>query len=258
MRRETFPVSGPLRLEVKVPAGEVEVEALETDEAVVELEPLRNGERAVEEATVELRGDELRIEVHGRRFFSAEVRLHVTVPTGSTLSSDTASADLSARGRLGRADVKTASGDVELEQVDALSVKAASGDVEVERVEGDVRMQIASGDVELAHVGGAAEIASASGDIHVGEAGTALKVRSASGDQRVDSVAQGRVDLTSASGDVRIGVRKGASVWIDARSASGEVESELDVGDTPADDEGAAVELKVTTMSGDVEVVRAS
>jgi DUF4097 and DUF4098 domain-containing protein YvlB len=257
MRRETFAVAGPLRLDLKMPAGEVEVEAVDTAEAVVELESLRGGERAVEEARVELRGDELRVEVRDRRFSSTEVRLHVTAPHGSALAWTTASADLTARGSLGETEVKTASGDVELEQVANLRVKAASADVEVEHVDGDARVQIASGDLELAHVLGHAEIASASGDVHVGEAGAGLRVQTASGDQEIGSVAEGAVELASASGDVRVGIRRGSRVFLDIRSASGDVESELEVGDDPGDDEGPLVELKVTTMSGDVTLVRA-
>jgi DUF4097 and DUF4098 domain-containing protein YvlB len=257
VRREAFAVSGPLRLELKVSAGEIEVEAVETAEAAVELEPLRNGEQAVEEARIELRGDELRVEVGKRRFSTAEVRVHVIAPVGSTLSSATASADLSARGGLGEAELKTASGDVELERVAALRAKAASGDVAVERVDGDVRVQIASGDLKLGHALGPVEVSSASGDVHVGEASAGLKVQTASGDQEIDSVAGGRVELTSASGDVRVGIRRGSRVFIDARSASGEVESELEMTDGPEDDESPLVELKVTTMSGDVRLVRA-
>jgi DUF4097 and DUF4098 domain-containing protein YvlB len=257
MRRETFPVSGPLRLVLKVSAGEVEIEAVESPEAVVELEPIRNADQAVEEARVELRGDELRVEVRDRRFSSAEVRLRVTAPTGSALSSATASADLTARGTLGEAELKTASGDVELERVGALSVKSASGDVEAERVDGDARIQIASGDVQLERVAGRTEIASASGDVHVGEAEGPLDVRTASGDQEIDSVAGGRVELRSASGDVRVGIRQGLRVFVDVRSASGDVDSELDVGDDPGEDDGPLVELQVMTMSGDVALVRA-
>jgi hypothetical protein len=257
MRRETFPVAGPIRLELKVPAGEVEIDAVDTGEAVVELEPLGGSGQAVEEARIELRGDELQVEVRGSGFSSTEVRLHVTAPPGSTLSSATASADLSARGSLGDAELKTASGDLELERVSDLRVKAASGDVHVEHVDGDARVQIASGDVELVHVLGRAEIASASGDVHVSEAGAGLKVQTASGDQEIGSVAEGPVELTSASGDVRVGIRRGSRVFLDVRSASGDVDSELEVGDDPGVDEGPLVELKVTTMSGDVSLVRA-
>jgi DUF4097 and DUF4098 domain-containing protein YvlB len=256
VRRETFAVSGPLNLDVKVPAGEVEIEAAETGEAIVELEPLGGSEQAVEEARIELRGDELRIEVRERRG-RGDVRLRVTAPPGSALGSATASADVTARGPLGDAELKTASGDLELERVAALRVKAASGDVAVGQVEGEARVQIASGDVELGQVRGQAEIASASGDVHVGEAEAGLKVQTASGDQEIGSVTEGRVELQSASGDVRVGIRRGSGVFVDVRSASGDVESELEFGDEPAGDDGPVVELKVTTMSGDVQLVRA-
>jgi hypothetical protein len=257
VRRETFAAPGPLRLEVKLPAGEIEIEAGDTGEAVVELDALRGDERIIEEARVELRGDELRVEVRDRGRRGAEVGLRMAVPTGSALNAATASADLTARGTLGETELKSASADLGLEQVAGLRVKSASGDVHVGHVGGDARVQIASGDVGLARVAGEAEIAAASGDVHVGEAGAALKVQSASGDLRVDRVAVGRVELTSASGDVRVGIQRGSRVFLDIRSASGEVESELEVGDEPTDEEGPLVELKVTTMSGDVSLLRA-
>ena len=135
--------------------------------------------------------------------------------------------------------MKSASGDVALELVESLDAKVASGDVEVGRVDGEAHVDNASGDVEL------------------GEAGGSVKVRTASGDQQVRSVAEGRVDLTSASGDILVGIKQGSRVYIDARSMSGEVSSELELGDDAAGDDGPLVELQVTAMSGDVEVVRA-
>ena len=82
-------------------------------------------------------------------------------------------------------------------------------------------------------------------------------VRTASGDQQVRSVAEGRVDLTSASGDIRVGVKQGSRVWVDARSMSGDVSSDIELDDEASGGDGTQVEVKVTAMSGDVEVVRA-
>jgi putative adhesin len=258
MRRETFAVSGPLKLDLSVPAGEIEVEAAETDEAVVELEPLRDAEEAVEDARVELRGDELVVEVRDRRGWSAEVRLRVVAPLGSNLLARSGSADVRTRGRLGSAEVKAASGDVTIDEVDSLSSKLASGDLEAAKVAGDAKIESASGDVEVAHLGGDAAISSASGDVHLGEALGDLRIRTASGDQRIDALQEGYVELASASGDVRVGIRPGSRLQIDARSSSGDVTSELEVGDAPVDDQGPLVKLQVTAMSGDIEVVRAS
>jgi DUF4097 and DUF4098 domain-containing protein YvlB len=236
MRRETFPESGPLRLDLSLPAGEIELEAVPGGETVVELELVRGSEAAVEEARVELRGDELVVKVDHS---NAEVRLRLEVPEGSALQAKTASGDVRARGRLGDAGVKSASGDVKLDAVGSLEVKLASGDLEVGRVTGDARVDSASGDVEL------------------GEAGGGVTVRTASGDQEVRSVAEGKVELASASGDIRVGIKQGSRLWVDARSMSGDVTSELEVGDEEPGEDGPLVELKVTAMSGDVQVVRA-
>jgi len=257
MRRETFAAPGPLRLDLSVPAGQIEIEAQETTEVVVELDPLRNGERAVEEARVDLRGDELRVDVKDRRGSSAEVRVLVRAPEGSTLLARAGSADVRTRGRLGDTELKLASGDAALDWVAVLRAKLASGDLEARQVDGEARIQSASGDVELEQLAGEGEITSASGDVHVVEAASGLKVRTASGDLNLDSVREGRIDLTSASGDIRVGIRKGSRLWVDARSSSGDVGSELEVGDAPPDDEGPLVELQATAMSGDVQVVRA-
>ena len=236
MRRETFPESGPLRLELSLPAGEIELEAVPAGETVVELELVRGSEAAVDEARVELRGDELVVKVDHP---NAEVRLRLEVPEGSALQAKTASGDVRARGRLGDAVVKSASGDVKLDAVDSLEAKLASGDLEVGQVAGDARVDSASGDVEL------------------GEAGGGVTVRTASGDQEVRSVAEGKVELASASGDIRVGIKQGSRLWVDARSMSGDVTSELEVGDEEPGEDGPLVELNVTAMSGDVQVVRA-
>ncbi len=236
MRRETFPESGPLRLDLSLPAGEIELEAVPAGETVVELELVRGSEAAVEEARVELRGDELVVKVD---YPNAEVRLRLEVPESSALQAKTASGDVRARGRLGDAEVKSASGDVKLDAVGSLEVKLASGDLEV------------------AQVAGAARIDSASGDVELGEAGGGVTVRTASGDQQLRSVAEGTVELASASGDIRVGINQGSRLWVDARSMSGDVTSELEVGDEEPGEDGPLVELNVTAMSGDVEVVRA-
>jgi DUF4097 and DUF4098 domain-containing protein YvlB len=238
MRRETFPAPGPLRLDLSLPAGEIELEA-ETGadaEAVVELELMRGSEAAVEEARVELRGDELLVRVDHP---NAEVRLRLQVPEGSALRAKTASGDVRTRGRLGDTEVKSASGDVKLDAVGSLEAKIASGDLEVAQVDGDARVDSASGDVEL------------------GESRGGVTVRTASGDQQLRRVVEGRVELTSASGDIRVGIKQGSRLWVDARSMSGDVSSELEVGDEVPGDDGPLVELQVTAMSGDVQVVRA-
>jgi len=91
----------------------------------------------------------------------------------------------------------------------------------------------------------------------VREARGSVRVSTASGDQNIGSVVTGQVELKSASGDLKIGIAEGSTLWVDARSRSGEVRSELPVSELPPEGEGPTVELRANTMSGDVTVSRA-
>ena len=63
--------------------------------------------------------------------------------------------------------------------------------------------------------------------------------------------------LRSASGDVLVGIRRGSRVFVDARSASGEMDSELQLDDHEPATDGPLVEVDAVTASGDVRIVRA-
>ncbi len=288
MRTETFQTPGETRLDIRLGAGEIRVETAEVQETTVVLEPLRDNESstaAVENARVELRdrgnGHEIVIDVRDRArglgiFRGAEVLVAVTSPEGTSVETKSGSADVEGRGRFGSVKVETGSGDVEFTEIAGeANISAASGDVQLSSVGGDVQVNTASGDVQIKQIGGEAKINSASGDVIirevrgelsvnsasgdvlVREAGSSVGINTASGDQALGSVVSGKVTLKSASGDLKIGIREGTSLWVDARSRSGEVRSELTVSDLPPDGNGPTVELRANTMSGDVTVTRA-
>lgn len=271
MRAETFPTPGAVALDLNLAAGEIRVEAVEgLAETTVELEPLHGeaAERLVEEARVELRpgrdgAAEVVVEVPEVRRLgvfrgSEEIRLTVRCPEHARLHVRAASAEIRARGLLGAAEIESASGDVEVEEVEGgVRAKGASADLTFGRIGGG-RLEAASGDVEVRRITGEARIRTASGDVRVGTAEASLEVQSASGDQEIDEVVRGRVALKAMSGDVRVGVRRGSGVWVDASSMSGETTSELDLGEDPGDEAGPTVQLEARTMSGDVRIVRAA
>jgi len=268
-RREEYTTEAPPKLEVRVPAGRVEIEAGGSGTTTVELEPLGGGssEEAVESATIELRGPAtsprlvVKVKQPGRfGFRDAQVLVRITAPELSELEASTASADVEARGKLGAARVETASGEVELESVERdATVNVASGDVELGSVGGTAEVNTASGDVRVDGLGGGGRIRTASGDVVVRDAVGTVDVQSASGDQRIDAMRAGSVSLRSASGDLTVGVVRGSSVFLDARSMSGDMSSDIELGEeAPADDgDGPVVEVRAHSMSGDVKVLRA-
>lgn len=269
--REVFETPGPVMLDLRLPQGEIEIETADTDQTVVELTGLPDEELA-ELARIDLRqrGEsyEIRVEVDDRagfaRFFrSHDLRLEVEAPKACELQARGGSADVRARGTFGPVSVETGSGDVEIDVVtgDAL-VKSGSGDVRVRDVAGNASVATGSGDIDVGRAGGDAELRSASGDVHLGEGEHDVSVQTASGDQQIDAVSNGQVTLQSASGDVSIGVRRGSRLAVDARSMSGDTSSEIELDEYDADLTGDAdalplVELRATTMSGDIHVGRA-
>ncbi len=288
MRTETFQTPGKVKTEIRIGSGEIRLDSGEEGQTIVTLEPLRDNDatqEAIGNARIELRerGGEYEVVVdvrdRGRGFgFSrgADVRVEIRCPDGTSVESKSGSADIEGRGRFGSLDVETGSGEVEFEQLDGEArVNAASGDVSLESVGGDARINTASGDQQIGSVagdaklnsasgdvvvrsvGGEVEVNTASGDVQVEEAGSSVTVNTASGDQVVGSAVKGRVTLKSASGDLQIGIREGSTLFVDARSRSGDVRSELPVSDAPPEGDAPHVELRANTMSGDIRVARA-
>jgi DUF4097 and DUF4098 domain-containing protein YvlB len=267
--REVFQTPGPVALDLRLPEGDIDVETVAGGETIVELTGLADEELA-EIARIDLRERggtyEVRVEVEDRHGFgrlwkSRELRLEVRAPEGCELRVRAGSADVRGRGRFGAVAVDTGSGDIELDAVGGdASIKSGSGDVHVREVGRNASVATGSGDIRVERAGGDAELRSASGDVHLDEGGHDVTIQTASGDQQVDAVSQGQVTLQSASGDMTVGVRRGSRLAVDARSMSGDTSSEIDLDDVDAvegADEGPLVELRATTMSGDIHVGRA-
>jgi hypothetical protein len=280
MRRETFSTPGPVRLDLELPAGAIEIEATATDETHVELEALSSNEQVQEMvagARIECtqRGDGYEVSVEARtrhgvwisfskgpdiRLGTPEMRLRISCPTGAELDVRTKSADLSARGEYADVYIKTASGDSNIEHCADAQVKSASGDVHLATVDGSLDVKSASGDVYAGSVARDSNIQLVSGDVYIRDAGGSISANTVSGDQRYEAVIKGRLELRAVSGDLGIGIRRGSRVFIDANTVSGSTSSEFELSDAPAAplaDDAPLVEVFAKTVSGDVRIERA-
>lgn len=267
--RKTFATPGRVVLEIRIPDGDVEIRTQDGAETEVDLTG-PSDEELEQIARIEMRDrngtQEVVVDVEdtssffGLRFGRRDhLRLDVRCPHGADVRLRTGSADTRGRGRFSAVTVESGSGEVSFDDVEGdVTVKAASGDVELRDVGGAATIHTASGDVSVERVGGDAQVRSASGDVSIREAGAGVSANTASGDIEVGAVTEGAVTLQSASGDLTVGIRRGSRVWVDAKSMSGEASSEFDVGDEPiGDEEGPLVELRATSMSGDIAVTRA-
>jgi hypothetical protein len=276
-----FETPGPVTLKLALAAGQAELETDDVAYTEVELVALADDaatRTAIEEAQVGVRdrpdgGHEVYVELgrpKGRGFtfegfgFSfgpgrgAKVGVRIRCPHGAAVECGSSSTDVRARGSFGDVSVKTASGDTYFEDVaGTFSANSASGDIGVSRARSSVTVNTASGDIELGAADGPVKANLVSGDLTVGTARSSLAAQTVSGDQEIGAISSGEVRLNSVSGDVRVGVVPGVKLWIDASSVSGDMRSELEVGDLPPADEGDVVQLRAKTVSGDVNIVRA-
>jgi DUF4097 and DUF4098 domain-containing protein YvlB len=262
MERHAFATPDGVDLDVHIPSGRIDIVTSEATDTTVEVDGTRNPD----DVRVELRdrpGGRSLVRIESRKKISfgwstgAGIRVRIAAPVGCGVTAVTGSADLSAEGTVGAIDFRSGSGDLQFDQaLGDVTVKVASGDVHGHRVAGEVSVASASGDVELETIEGPADGRTASGDIRIVSAGGSVHASSASGDIVIESISTGTVDGRTMSGDITVGVAPGTHVWLDLSSANGEARSDLEPSDGPPG-EVPPVELRLSSMSGDVRVRRA-
>jgi DUF4097 and DUF4098 domain-containing protein YvlB len=300
VRRQNWPVDGPVELELTVDvgrvrvhlddqiggsgegsAGDVRVEVRHDPKAgntwTQGISGIMNwlggagapgiGGTADDLATEAVRAAEITWSETGRRLVVRSsqdlplrvVPLAITVsaPAGSRLAARTGAGDISMTGRAGWAGVRTGSGRISVAAVDGdTDVTTGSGDVELGPVSGRLRVRTGSGRVMVAAAGGSAEIRASSGTVTVGEVAADLGVRTGSGNVEISDARSGRLELTTGSGELRIGVHPGVRAELDLTSGSGKARSDLEV-TAVAPEQPAALQVRGRTGSGDVLVTRA-
>ena len=263
-RHHVFETPGPVLLRLAIPEGELRIETGDAPRVEVEAEALRGGQDVVDALRIEAteRGGrhEVVVEAPAARFGVGRRRAVVGAPhlpgghvrrdvarrrptwlrAGGSATSRCAPRPATSRCRtsprsVSRPRAATCScarspGDV--------SVKTTSGDVLARSIGGDLVVAVVSGDVKVSTVGGDCRVNTVSGDIEIGELG-------------------GGATINGVSSDVELGVAAGRRLWLDVRSATGDVRSDLDVGDTPGPDDARVSEITVRTVSGDVRLRRA-
>jgi DUF4097 and DUF4098 domain-containing protein YvlB len=245
MNEQQFSTPRPIRLEVKVAAGNIDVGTVEDGQSTVALE---GPEKLVAATSVELVGDRLVIQQRRKSLVGWFGRLEESLNVKARIPEHSS------------VDIVTASGEARLDgSFGGLEVKSASGDVVVSgELDGDAEVKTVSGGVRLPRLAGNLTVKSVSGDVAADSVGGSVSVKSVSGDVRVGSLHEGKVEVQSVSGDVELGVAAGTSIAVDASSASGHLSSEVPLSDVSGGDGEASLVIRGNTVSGDLRVFRAA
>jgi hypothetical protein len=265
----SFPVPGPISLQVRIGHGSVTVEpADDLTEATVHIDADKKAAELLAGTVVEMRGSLL--VVNGPRqggifdfsmfggFRSGQaLDVHVRVPTGTPVKIATFTAPIRILGRVGDADLAFGSAEAGVREVDGdLRLRFGSGNAKVARVTGSVELRSGSGNAQLGEVDGDLNCGCGSGDLRVRVAHGAVRSRCGSGSATLGQV-HGDVDVVSGSGRLEVGFPIGVTAKLDVHTGSGQVRSDLPIEDEPKSATGS-ITVRARTGSGDVRLFRAA
>lgn len=251
MISRTFTVEGPPDIEVRIESGRVELRRGSSETVTV------NVETKTPDFIVEQRGNSILVSSDKTTSWLSRGSAHVVIetPEGSDLRVSVASAPVLADMALGKVDVKSASGDVELASTESLSIKTASGDAEVTNVEHSLTFASASGDLRVRGTcRGSVSASTASGDVYIADCEATLNVNTASGDIEVNRFTGRSGVFKGMSGDIDLGIPSRTEIDLDVNLLSGKLRVPDPEPRTGAPERRMSIRAKL--VSGDLTLKR--
>lgn len=251
MIHKTFEVEGSPDIEVRIESGKVEVHRGEPGKVDVEVDTKSP------DFIVEQRGNSVLVSSDKTTSWLSRGSAYIVIsaPEGSDLRVGVASAQIQADVPLGKVDVKTASGDIELDGAESLSVKTASGDTDVGSVEHSLAFTSASGDLRVRDTcRGNVAVSTASGDIHLNDCAASVTVNTASGDVTIARFTGRNGSFKGMSGEVELGIPRQTEVDLDVNLLSGKLR--LPDPEPAQGEPERRVSLKAKLVSGDMVIQR--
>ena len=281
----TFDTPEPISVTIDISVGDTRIIASDRTDTVVEVRPSSDSKtsdiEAADQTRVEYADGRLLIKTPKhwtqytpfRRVGSIDVTIEL--PTGSHLDGDSEMGKFHSEGQLGGCTLKTAMGDIRLDQTGTLHADTAYGDITVDRATGDADVTTASGEIRIREINGAALIKNSDGDTRVGEAAGDLRVRAANGDVsieraeasvsaktadgnvRIGDVVRGTIVVATADGELEVGIHEGTAAWLDLSAEYGNVDNSLDDSEAPVESD-KTVQVRARNAYGDIVIRRAS
>lgn len=251
MIEHTYDVSGSPDLEIRIPAGRVEIVEGRPGKVKVSVDTKDS------DFIVEQRGDLILASTSPASggWVSRSARVVVEAPANSCAEISTASANISVRTPLHKASIKTASGNITLDTVESAVIKTASGDATIRSVAKSLKYNTASGDLDInGHVGGSAIVVSVSGDIEIEDSNALLDFKTVSGSAKIRRFTGNTANFRAVSGDFEVAVPPGTKLHLEAETRSGRVNLPTDP--PPVKEIRREMTIKGRLISGNVTIKR--
>jgi Putative adhesin len=279
----TFATPDPIAVSVELSVGDVRVIASDRTDTVVQVRPSDESReldvRDADQTRVERTAGGLLVMTPRPRGLGllgkpGSVDVTIELPAGSSLDGDSSVAAFHGTGRLGECRIKTAAGNVDLDETGPLDLHTGAGTVSVVKVAGNAEVTTGTGRVRLGQINGAAVIKNSNGDtrieavtgdlrmnasngdLTVGRADGNVTAKSANGEIRIGQISSGTVEVKTSNGEIELGVQDGTAARLDLFTSFGHVRNHMDSTDSPepADE---IVEVSARTSYGDIVIRRA-
>jgi Putative adhesin len=278
----TFDTPEPIAVTIALVVGDVRITASDRTDTVVVVSPSDSSKesdvKAAERTRVEYSHGRLLIKTprtwkQYTPFGGGEsIDVAIELPAGSHAEGEASVADFRCDGRFGECRFTTAAGNIRLDHTGPLHLSTGAGSVTVDRAVGRAEVT-GSGQVRIREIDGPAVIKNLNGVTWVGEVTGDLRCNAANGDITVDralagvgaktangavrigEVVRGSVVLSTANGELEVGIREGTAALLDVRSQFGRVRNSLAASDGPEPSD-QTVEVRARTSYGDIVIRR--
>ena len=206
---------------------------------------------------------------------SGSVAITIDLPVGSSLATYLAHSIVQVDGPVGQCELHLASGQVQLDRIDALQASIASGEVvvghiagrasidggafamRIGEVKGTVGLSSSGGQAWIGHASADLDLSSSSGDFDIDRADGSVTATTASGAIRIGRMTNGQAKLMNGSGNIEVGISEGAAASIDVNSERGAVHDFVSPQGT-SDPSDRKVMVHARTRHGDIIIQRAA
>jgi hypothetical protein len=208
-------------------AGDITVRA--GDGTQIELLATRHARRSpgLERIEVDIRAQEGRLAIVTRnpeQLNNAWVRLHLTVPKGTSFDLQTSSGRVEITGLSGGGNAETSSGRVVARDLSGtVSLHTSSGNMSVEGFEGTLKLHVSSGDIDLQAIEGVLDAQTSSGRLDVRDAQGTARLDTSSGSIDYRGTPAGECSFTAGSGSIRLRLPSDLGAGVDLKTGSGTI-----------------------------------